>query len=59
MSATSWGTCMHEAVMKMEMAYDGRSVIDTFNDLWEKAEYDYLLPRQTHKGYPTGSAGNP
>lgn len=51
MSATSWGTCMHEAVMKMEMAYDVQVGLDTFNTLWDKAEYDYLLPRQTHKGY--------
>src|SRR3954449_4251264 len=51
MSASAWGTCMHEAVMKMEMAYSLQVGLDTFNDLWEKAEYDYLLPRTNHKSY--------
>jgi hypothetical protein len=51
MSASTWGTCMHEAVMKMEMAYDWQVGHDVFTDLWDKAEYDYLLPRTSHKSY--------
>lgn len=51
MSASVWGTCMHEAIMKMEMSRDLQVGLDLFMDLWDKAEYDVLLPRQSHSGY--------
>lgn len=52
----SFGTAIHDAVMRMEMAYDPDVGVRRFREMWDDLaafdlDYDYLIPRNDHRTY--------
>lgn len=55
-SAMSFGSTLHDAILRMEIEYDAEVGVRRFDQIWDNLEawgwqYDYMIPRYSHQSY--------